>query len=680
MITSRIRLAFRKLAAAGVVELAREHADNPADPQAADAMLNALAEADEGAMSLISDAYQTDQVDKARQVVADFYRNVSIPSNTQKAVERGDASYVINILRQMLQDSLEGLGVSEQSLGFRDELARMRAQEAPENELMEFVDRMYASQIPRLADAYLHTKAPGDITKMEALRRQGADPRGTATRLIRQLLFENIRRMMMADLESSQSFATKGSDAKAYNTPHANVSNAIKYKKTGDQFDQKAPIGEATLKGYYHMYVRPVIDSFQDARGGVDTVGLTEWLNEEFHGTGEPGEKITATTPDGQTTLTAPVSRKEFDIPTVQQWVGSVMQTQSLDAPAGDDEDSTSRAEMVEDKLTTWDEEEKVKYYTENRDRIRGDIAGYIDAAAAEVNISDAEQWREPLRQAMRIKFGFGFEDEWIRGIVTRYGAPAKFYMEAMSSPKWVALGTPKQKHWNQIRNPAWISGRKKGEDKEKKWIFSQEKADKSEFRTYKKDWVQKGLWDKKNKKWADTLPPIQKHEYYEVKDREHKKGEEASTPHFVDYYEYTPKQWAQDMGKAKSNYDGQRWVDELVGKKLKEDLEREGLIRVHKIGPEKLLQAYSTHLDKQLMRALGFSRVTVSPQAGTLYSGNNTFTPGMKAMMRLIWEKAKTNEDVWGYLAYKRVGRVASPDMERTIRLAVDLLMRKAG
>ena len=79
-------------------------------------------------------------------------------------------------------------------------------------------------------------------------------------------------------------------------------------------------------------------------------------------------------------------------------------------------------------------------------------------------------------------------------------------------------------------------------------------------------------------------------------------------------------------------------------------------------------------------MRALGFSRVTVSPQAGTLYSGNNTFTPGMKAMMRLIWEKAKTNEDVWGYLAYKRVGRVASPDMERTIRLAVDLLMRKAG
>ena len=116
-------------------------------------------------MSLISDAYQTDQVDKARQVVADFYRNVSIPSNTQKAVERGDASYVINILRQMLQDSLEGLGVSEQSLGFRDELARMRAQEAPENELMEFVDRMYASQIPRLADAYLHTKAPGGIAE-----------------------------------------------------------------------------------------------------------------------------------------------------------------------------------------------------------------------------------------------------------------------------------------------------------------------------------------------------------------------------------------------------------------------------------------------------------------------------------------------------------------------------------
>lgn len=681
MITSGVRQAFRRLAASEVIELAKEHADNPTDPQGVDAMLNALAGADEAMMEKINKAYDTDQVERVRAVITRFYQNVNVPSSTQKAVESDNTGHVLGILRQMLDDAMQGLGEAEQAPGFREELAGLKSKGVPTAELDEFIERMYASQIPRMAEAYLHTKTPGNIAKMEALRRQGLNPKAEAVRLVRTLLFESTKRMILADPESKQSFVKKDSDAMAYNTPPANVQYAIDHRNTRDQFDEQLPTGARTIRKYYLVYVRPVIDSFQSARGGVDTVGLTEWLNEEFHGTGEPGEEVTATTPDGQL-LTAPVRKKKFDIHTVQQWAQSAMQTQSLDAPVGGDEDSISRAEMVaDDKLTTWEEDEKIKYYTENRKTIRKAIAEYIDAAAAEVSISDAEQWRPALRQAMRIKFGFEFEKEWRREILSTYGTPAKFYMEAMPSAQWVAIGRPKKKHWNQVRNPAWVPGKKKkGEDKEKKWIFSQEEANKSEFRTYKKDWAQKGLWDKKNEKWADSLPATKDYEDYEVRDWKHKVGEEAFTPHFVNYYEYTPKQWAKDMAKAESNYDGQSWVDSLIGEELKKDLESQGLTRVHKIGPEKLLQAYSTHLDKQLMRALGFNRVTVSPQPNTLYSGNNTFTPGMKAMMRLFWEKARNNEDVWGYLAYKREGKVASLDMARTIRLAVDSLTRKAG
>lgn len=678
MITSRVRRAFRRLAASEVIELAREHADNPTDPQGVDAMMSALAGADEAMMKKINKAYDTDQVERVRAVITRFYQNVNVPSSTQEAVESDNTGHVLGILRQMLDDAMRGLGEAEQAPGFREELAGLKARGVPTAELDEFIERMYASQIPRLMEAYLHTKTPGNITKMEALGRQGLNPKVEAVRLVRTLLFENTKRMILADPGSDQSFERKETDEKAYNTPTANVGKTIQHRRTGDQFDEQLPTGARTTRKYYLVYVRPVIDSFQDARGGVDTVGLTEWLNEEFHGTGEPGEKVTAITPDGQT-LTAPVRKKEFDLPTVQQWAQSAMQTQSLDAPAGRDEDSTSRAEMVaDDKLTTWDEDEKIKYYTENLKTIRKDIEKYIDEAATEVSIRDAEQWRSSLRQAVRIKFGFKFEKEWIQEMKakSKHGVPSKFYMEAMDSAKWAALGTPRQKHWNQSENPDWYPGA----EGVKKWLFDRKKAEKSPFRTYKTGWVQRGLWDKKNKRWAISFPSIERQDEHEVRDREHKKGEEAQTNHFVDYNEYSRRQWGQDLAKAQSNYDGQKWVDKLVGEQLKKDLESKGLKRVHKIGPEKLLQAYSAHLDRELMRSVGMVRVSLSPQADVLYSGNNTFTPGMKAMMRLFWEKARNNEDVWGYLAYKREGKVASLDMERTIRLAVDLLMRKVG
>ena len=675
MITSRVRRVFQKLAANGVVELAREHADNPNDPQAADAMMNALAGADQDMMDKINSAFDNDQVDKVRKVIADFYRNVNVPSQTQRAVESGNAGHVIGILRQMLEDSLESLGASEQAPGFRDELARMRAQDNPEDALIEFADRMYASQIPRLAEAYLRTRTPDGMTKHEALQRQGVDPKDAAAILMRTLLFENTKRMMMADLDNSESFAMKDNDEHAYNTPPKNVRYAIERRKTGDQFDRQAPVGEASLRNYYLMYVRPVIDSFQDARGGVNTVGLTQWLNEEFYDTtDEPGEKITATTPDGQP-LTALVSKNKFKLSVVQQWVQSAMQTQSLDAPAGEEGDM-SRVDLIEDKLTDWDEEKQTKYYTENRPRIREDIKNYINEAVMETITTASDRWREPLRQAMLVKFGFGFDDEWVSSVEeSKHKVPTKFYMTVIDPDIYKEIGRPKHKGWDKTRNPDWYPG---APDHIKKSIPDPAKAEK--WRTYKKDWVQKGLQHKTTNNRPSSFPSIVKQDEYEVVDIPHRTGEEAKNSHFVNWHEYTPEQWKQDIEEAESNYDGQRWVDELVGKELKKRLKRRGLIAIQDIKPEKLLSAYSWKMDEPLLRAIGMGQITPSPQPSSVFPSQNTFPPVVKKMMASFWNKAKEDEDVWGYLALNREGKLASLDMERTIRLAVDSLMRKAG
>lgn len=710
MITPFVMRAFDRLADAALMDVARSAPPAP-DPSHTDRFMEEAFKLDSDMRSAFENAKRDDaaagpgeEPDKEkmfREVFEQMLESIAHGgTQSARAVSAGDATRLMNTIRMVLEKTLKGEDRKKKSVGIRarlwdfgEALSKSETRDSAARGIADFVQETFSGEIDRLVRSYWWSRSrlTGGLKSALLTQEAGGDRRKAKEQAglhVFRMLLEGVRQAI-----KTEAYAQKPSDAAALGAIAQGVWYRIRNRATGDQYDGEtaATAGGKYARAKWGQYIAPLQDTgrFGD-RGALDTLGITEFLNEHFLrrdlGSGTPVE---APLPGGGT-MTAPSFKTKLKHTTVHTWATAGLPPASLDAPLSPDGRTLAETIGGQDQPSSeqegWQIEhldspadpaalEKLKAERiplpegprEERDRIldavrtnkdllRAKLRGWIEEAAAGSSIREiktgpgtrqevSDENKDAIKDIVLVKFGFmsegdgrdGFKRRWLD---ERKHLP-KYYATPMSDDDWKAIGKPLKK----VR----------GGDAPRK--------------LYEKDWKQNALLNKETGQPPDSTPEVLKSPGdFELVTVTHRKGEAADPRHLTEWHKYSREQREADLDRGLDTY-GPKWFEQSISEAVMDELKKShgDLADVlEKFSPEKIFVSVAKTTDQEMARAMGFIRPSVAPQANTLHPNYPALQAGIKAVIRnlvRIMEERKNEDEVsvLQYIGLKRLGRIAS-------------------
>lgn len=674
MITTLVMLAFKRLAAIDLIDMASSAGPNP-NPAEVERFMFETFKHDTRLEKMYYDAKIDDKDDAESGVEPDgdarekvllgvFRRvleSISRGEAPSETVSQGDVKQLVNHIYTRADKAIRGVDRETKSVGIREKLFDFGEslsegnRESVASDIVNFVQETFSGEFEGLEKQYWFSRTKGGLKGTLLSQEMGrpAAAKEIHTQVFRMLL-EGVRNAI-----EKETYRHHASDVHTIGAISAGVSKRIEYGNTGDRFDTKLSAAVMDAKRKVRKYINPLLNTGQFGNGrDIDTLGITRFLNENFVRKDLPsGTLVDVPLPDG-TIMSAKSFKMELKHHKIRSWLSSAMTDISLDEPLphGDRPLEIGR----QDKPHEETEEGVVKWLKEpaerdpaktNRDVVRDDIRGWVDEVMRRASIAPVNKLA--VKDILLVKMGLvssetekgEFLEKWLGRSIP------KFRAEVIDTEIWKELGEPFRKGWKS--------------DPSRDPVQPAESP-------YSKEWKQQALVNKTTgEQFVGRLDVLRKEDQdnLEVVTKVHKEGDEPKIQHMLNWAEYSQDDRKADLNQALDVYDGEKWFEQSVNEAVRMELEEndETLAEAfQKFRPENIFRAFAKHSDTGLIRAMGYVKPAVALETGKTpfptYSGiQNDIARAVKELGDVMMKESKDDDGALKYLSYKRLGKVAS-------------------
>lgn len=605
------------------------------------------------------------------------------------AVASSDAKHLVNYCRALLSKAMAGEDRGTKSKGFNESLRGFAGGKDGRklgDDMVAFVRKTFSGEIPMLVKKYL-TKPPkgsGSSTRGSLLAQEvGPDAaRRQAESQVFALLYESIARRV--DHVRAGTYDSGASDEASFTSVVSSLWTDIHYNKIDDQF-ARPKTGLETPQAKWRRYVEPLRGTDMFVAGRPNLGAILDWINANFHRKDIESQKPVTVSLPGGGSVTAPSFKRKLTMHGLEGWLRASQGISSLDAPVSAEGDGGTVGESIGKRDEDFEdtEEYKTQYLSdpENNARIRRKLETAIREAAAMVPIRSegvkgisSSNLRKMYEMVLLIKLGFAskpgmkkkFEKEWRESTVVDKEGKAimphiPFRTRLIDENLWRKLGRPLRKGWENDK-------------------------DQNPHRRYRFPWMQKTLVNKNTGEAPKDIRELRNDpdpEHWKIANVKHTEAEKPNIGHFVNWVPYTEADRDADIRDTLEAYDGDKWfnlsLQPAAQRALKESLGKENPLR--NFEPENVFTPFAKNTDWPMFRAMGQTRLSISPQPDSLYHGLSGPSADMKAVTRelgmILTQRMKDDPDApWllTYIAQKSEGKVSRRIRRPRVASAADI------